>query len=116
MGSMAFRVKLLPVPIAKVAGKTGGNIEKNVLLAQAGVSADLEDFLFDLRYIVTQFTVGVSTEKGDKNVQSNSARFTPEQKELLTSLDNGARVFITNIKANGPNGVVDLRDIHFTIN
>jgi len=116
IGSMEFRVKMMPVPIAKVAGKSGGNIEKTDLLSQTGVIVDMENFLFDLRYIITQFTVGVATDKGDRVLQSNSADFTPEQKALLTSLDKGTRVFFTNIKARGPAGVVDLRDIFFTIN
>jgi len=116
MGSMTFRIKLLPTPIAKVAGKASGSIDKNTLVAQQGVLADMEDFLFDLRYVVTQFTVGVTVQGMDKSETSNSAVFTPQQRQLLNGLTKGQRVFFTNIKARGPDGVKDMRDINFTIN
>jgi len=115
-GIMEFRVKMLPIPIAKIAGKSGGNIEKADLLAQKGIIVDMEDFLFDMRYTVTQFTVVVASDKGDRGSRSNSATFTSDQKELLNSLEKGTRVAFTDIRASGPNGVVDLRDIVFAIN
>lgn len=34
IGSMLFKVKEIPDPVAKVSGKKGGSIEKNDLLAQ----------------------------------------------------------------------------------
>jgi len=117
MGSMPFRIKLLPTPIAKVAGKASGNVDKNTLAAQQGVLADMEDFLFDLRYQVTQFDVGVTTSQGmNRSASSSSATFTAEQKSLLNGLTKGQRVFFTNIRAKGPDGTKDLRDISFTIN
>jgi gliding motility-associated protein GldM len=116
MGSMPFRVKIVPSPVAKVGGKSSGRIEKNVLISQTGVLADMEDFLFDLRYTVTQFTVEVSTAQGDRAYMSNSPAFTAEQKTLLNSLTKGQHVFFTNIKAKGPDGAKNLRDIIFTIN
>ena len=117
-GIMEFRVKMLPVPMAKVAGISGGNIEKTVLLAQKGVIVTLEDFLFDLRYDVTQFTITVISQGVEKSSTSNTATFTAEQNEILTSLNRGQKVIFTNIKAKGSGfeGVVDLRDIVFTIN
>ena len=116
MGSMSFRVKLLPTPVAKVAGKASGNIDKNTLAAQQGVLADMEDFLFDLRYTVTQFDIGVVTAQGERSASSQSAVFTAEQKTLMNSLTKGTKVYFTNIKAKGPDGTKDLRDILFTIN
>ena len=116
-GIMEFRVKMLPVPTAKLAGKSGGNIEKTVLLAQKGVIADLDDFLFDLRYDVTQFTVVSISQGVEKRLISETAIFTAEQKELLTSLNKGQRVFLTDIKARGRgfDSVINLRDLVFTI-
>ena len=114
---MDFRVKMLPTPIAKVGGRAGGNIDKNALAAQSGVNAELEDFLFDLRYVVTQFTLQVNTTAGERNEQSTNAAFTDRQKSLINGLTRGNKVIVTNIKARTPgNPVVDLRDIVFTIN
>ena len=116
MGTMPFRVKIVPPPVAKVGGKTSGAIEKNVLTSQNGVLADMEDFLFDLRYVISQFTVNVSTAQGDRASTSNSPAFTPEQKSLLNALTKGQVVTFTNVKAKGPDGNKDLKDFFFKIN
>jgi hypothetical protein len=116
VGSMPFRIKMLPAPIAKVANKSGGNIDRNTLSAQQGVLADMEDFLFDLTYRVTQFDITVVTPQGERAAKSSSAAFTAEQRALINGLTKGQRVFFGNIKASGPGGVRDLRDINFTIN
>ena len=116
-GTMDFRVKLIPVPVATVGGRTGGNIVKNDLLSQRGIVADLGDFLFDVRFVVTQFDVSVSTSEGSRTESSNSQTFTDAQKALINDLKLGERVFFTNIKVRGPDsGVKDLRDVVFTIN
>ena len=114
-GSMMFRVKMLPTPIAKVAGKESGVIDLDVLAAQKGVIADMEDFLFDVRFTVTQFNVSVATPQGEKVEKSNSSNFTDAQKELINNLTSGQRIFITNIKAKYQEEIRDLRDISFTI-
>ena len=117
VGSKEYKVEQLPVPIAKVFGKSGGSMEKEVLLAQRGVIADMGgDFVFDLRYMVTQFTIVASTQDGEKNLVSNTPAFTAEQKDLFASLNKGTKVTFKNIKARGPDGVRDLKDIVFTIN
>ena len=115
-GYMDFRIKMLPTPIAKIGGRPGGNIDKNVLVSSPGVGAELDDFLFDLRYQVTQFNVGILTPQGERVAESKSAAFTDAQKSLISGVTKGAKVFISNIKARGPAGVVDLNDITFTIN
>ena len=115
-GEMLYRVKMLPTPIAKVGGRPGGLIDKNALVAQSGVNAELEDFLFDLRFVVTQFNVRVNTSAGERNEQSTSAAFTDKQKALINGLPKNTRISITDIKARGPAGMKDLLDINFTIN
>jgi hypothetical protein len=114
--SMDFRVKMLPVPIAKVAGRGGGTIDKDVLASQKGIIADLEDFLFDVRFVVTQFNMEVMTDQGLKTLTSNSAVFTDEQKQLINSLEKGQKVIFSSIKAASPDGIRDLRDIVFMLN
>ena len=112
---MHFRVRLIPMPIAKVAGKSGGSIEKEVLLEQLGVTADLEDFVFDVRYRITQFTITVFYQESEIAMNSKSARFTEGQKELLSSLNRGGIVIFTDIKASGPDGVRNLSDFAIKI-
>ena len=116
--SMDFRVRLIPTPVATVGGKSGGSIEKNDLLSQIGIVANLGDFLLDLRYFVMEFKVEVRTPEGTLlTARSNSATFTDSQKTLIRNLNTGQRVLISNIKARGPDGrEVFLNDMFFTIN
>ena len=114
-----YRVKMLPTPIAKIGGRAGGNIDKNVLIGQPGVNAEMEDFLFDLRYQVTQFNVVAVTTQGEQAQSSTSPAFTDQQKRLINGLTKGQKLFVTGIKARLVGGSVppvDLRDIVFTIN
>ncbi len=117
IGFKEFRVKTIPDPVAMVADRKGGGIDKSLLMAATGVQAVMEDFDFDLTYRVTEFTVLVVIQGFVTPVSSNSARFTEKQKELINSLSRGAPVFIQDIRAVGPDGTVrPLNTISFKIN
>lgn len=106
MGSQEFRVKRVPNPVAKVGGKKGGKIPKNVLLAQGGVKADLENFDFDLKFIVVGFTVSANVGGFEKSKNSGSYRLTGAQLNLIRKQKRGSRVTFENIRAKGPDGTV----------
>ncbi len=115
MGSMPFRVKEVPSPVAEIAGKNGGNIRKENLLVEEGIFAILKDFDFDLKYTVTQFDVSFSGTYV-RTYSSESNLFTREQKDQFKQLSQGNIIYIDNIKARGDNGVVkDLSPITFKI-
>jgi gliding motility-associated protein GldM len=100
MGEMKFRVRKVPDPRGTVAGKLTGTVDRQVLAAQTGVFASLEDFDFDLKFVVTSFDMAVPASGGlTQTLSSNSYRFTAEQKRLLNTLGAGAKVYIENIKA-----------------
>ena len=66
----------------------------------------MENFEFDLTFKVTEFSVetivaGFSVEKP---VKSN--RFSTEQISLISNVSKGQKVYITNIKAVGPDGTI----------
>lgn len=105
MGSMDFRIKRLPAPIAKVAGINEGKINKNRLLAETGVFAEMEDFDFELEYVVTRFNVSAIKNGYNVDESSKSNRFTAAQQELIKGLARGSKVFINDIKAVGPDKV-----------
>jgi hypothetical protein len=105
MGREEFRVKRVPDPVAKVNGIKGGGIEKNILLAQVGVAADMENFEFELQYRVTEFTVSTTINNFLREETSKSYKFTKAQKQIIQSLSKGQRVYIQDIKAVGPDGV-----------
>jgi len=117
MGTASFRVRALPDPVVKVAGKKGGKITKNVLSAQVGVFADMENFEFDLKFNIIQFTVSTTDRGGyyiDAKTKGNS--FTKAQFQLIKGQRPGSRINIEDVKAVGPDGSVrDLASIVFEI-
>ena len=117
MGSKPFWVRTVPDPVAKVNGiKIQGPIIKNVLLAQSGVVAEMENFEFDLTFKVTEFKVntligGFLSEKASK-----SNKFTDEQFSLIKQTSKNQKVYIEDIKAVGPDGSTrQLANITLTI-
>ena len=105
MGSMDFRVKEVPPPLATIAGKNGGNLKKEELIAEDGLFADLKDFDFDLKFKVTQFDITYSGAGGYvKTYSSKDNKFTSEQKDQFSKLTQGSLIFIDNIMAKGDDG------------
>ncbi len=117
MGVKPFRVRALPDPVATVAGREGGNIDKNILLAQAVVLAELKNFDFDARFNVTSFTLS-TTERGFvRDAPGNGMRITDEQKVIIQNAGRNQRVYFEDITAVGPDGSTRrLPAISFRIN
>ncbi len=120
IGSVKFRVKRVPDPVAKVFNLKGGEIQKNVLLAQAGVFAEIEDFDFEMPFVVTSFQVSAKPGGSDYWVKGDSKdnRFTEEQKGIIRNLRRGDKLIIDDIKAKGPSDNIprNLAPIIFRIN
>jgi gliding motility-associated protein GldM len=104
IGEKEFRVKKVPDPVPKVNGISSGGISKNVLLAQVGVAAEMENFDFDLKFTVTEFTVSANIGGFLKEASSTTYKFTKEQKSIIEMLNKGQRVYVQDIKAVGPDG------------
>jgi hypothetical protein len=92
--------------VAKVAGKKGGQIQLNVLKAQRGIAAELENFDFDIRWTVTSFRVSINDKGYTIDRDSNSNTFTPQQKQLFNQLRKNDQIVFQDIKAKGPDGKV----------
>ncbi len=102
-----FRVKGLPDPMVMVAGKRGGEISKNVLLAQEAVFAMMANFDFDIEFKIEGFTVSTTDEDGYYiEVNSGSNKITKEQKQLIENCPVGARVNFEQVTAKGPDGTI----------
>ncbi len=97
-----FRVKNLPDPVAQCAGKNTGSVDRNTLLAQRGVTAILPDADFYVIYNVLGFSVFYTDNMGDHSEPCEGWQFTERQKTLLGRLTRGKTLFITNIRATGP--------------
>lgn len=108
VGEMKIRVKFIPDPVAKVGPKTSGGILTNVFKAQAGVLADLPNFDFDARFVVTSFQYSTLPKHSDLigPYTVTGARW-DSSKEVMQALSRakpGDKVFIEEIKAKGPDG------------
>jgi hypothetical protein len=117
MGVAPFRVKGLPDPVVQVAGKKGGKIQRNVLAAQTGVFAVMENFDFDLEFKIIEFTVS-TTDRGGYTIDASTKGnvFTKAQQDLIKNLRRSQRLNIEDIKAIGPDGSVrNLAPIVFEI-
>ncbi len=117
VGSTDWRVKPVPDPVAQINGISGGNIRKEVLSIQDGVMAVLEDFDFEFKYTVTEFTLETTGQGGYINrYPAKSNRFTPAQKNALKSVNINSNIYIGDIKALGDDGSIrDLPPIAFKV-
>ncbi len=107
MGSMEFRVKKIPTPVAKIAGKNSGSIKKNKLKAQLGIIAEMENFEFDVKVKVSSFKFAYVGANGlSREIDVSSARFDSKLKNVLGKLRTGTRVSFENIKVSMPGGEV----------
>jgi gliding motility-associated protein GldM len=105
MGSMEFRVKDVPDPVAEVAGRFQGSIGLGELSKAGGVKATLKNFDFDLDFVVTEFTVSAMLSGGfTKTEKSDGATYSKAQIDIISQLKNGQRVTFESIKAVGPDG------------
>lgn len=111
-----FRIKNIPEPIALFAGKHEGQIEKEVALKTDNLVADLKDFLWDLKFTITEFTLFYSMDKIDIEETSKSNKVTDKMKSMIAGMTPGKIIAFKDIKAVGPDGKIkNLDQIVLTI-
>lgn len=118
MGSMSFRVKRIPKPVAKIGNITGsGTMSKGELNSVIGIIANYENFDFNatskvVSYDMTYIANGVSNTKTvTGNIIDQSL------KSIFERLRKNDKVYFENIKAVGPDGaVVGLNPITIRVN
>jgi gliding motility-associated protein GldM len=106
MGTKEFRVKRIPDPVPTIGTKKGGSIPKSILIAQGAVSATLENFDFDLKFNVTEFTISSTIGGFNKSASVKGSRFSPEMIGLINQVQRGKKIYIEDVKAVGPDGTV----------
>ncbi|WP_118195983.1 type IX secretion system motor protein PorM/GldM [Albibacterium indicum] len=105
LSTTEFRVKRIPDPIAKFAGKTGGTMATVALKAQNAVFASLENFDFDAKFNITKFSMIIAKPRADAIVLStNGNNLSGSMKSALNGIVPGTRVIFDNIIAVGPDG------------
>lgn len=121
VGSMKFKVRKLPDPVAYIPLKDGsGNtvhyrgtpkrISKAQLMSASGLGASVDDGIINVSYSVVSFSTIFFDSMGNAIPEvSAGGSFSERQKEQFKRLKTGKSFFISNIKAKGPDGIT--RDI-----
>ena len=104
MGSFPFRVKRVPDPVAKIAGKVDGPINRNELLGANAIIPVMEDFEFDLNFIITSFAMGTIINGDWVPKRASGNQLTSEMQDIIRNSRRGQKFFFENIQAQGPDG------------
>lgn len=100
-----FRIKHIPDPVAKFAGKTGGTMSAVALKAQNAIFASLDNFDFDAKFNITRFSMIIAKPREDAIIHSTSGnQLSASMKSALNGIGPGSRVIFDNIIAVGPDG------------
>jgi gliding motility-associated protein GldM len=106
MGSMKFRVKKVPSPLASYAGVTGdGKVSKGELQAATGVIPKLDDFVFDLKFPVVSWVMSMNVNGAFVDQPAQGPATTQGMKDLLSRAKSGGKVIIEQVKVQAPDGV-----------
>ncbi|WP_423146952.1 gliding motility protein GldM [Rubrolithibacter danxiaensis] len=105
IGSTNFRVKRIPDPKAKFAGKTGGALSSVIIKSQDNIFAILDNFDFDAKFNVTRFNLVIAKPRADAIVlQTTGNSLSGQMKSAMAGVTPGTRVIFDGIIAVGPDG------------
>ncbi|MEJ7778296.1 MAG: gliding motility protein GldM [Daejeonella sp.] len=105
VGSTNFRVKRIPDPIARFAGKNSGTLSSVVIKSQNAIFAILDNFDFDAKFRVTKFSLVIAKPRSDVvAITSNGNSFSSQMQAAIAAVTPGTRVIFDDIVAVGPDG------------
>ncbi len=112
MGQMLYQLRRVPTPKFRFGSLEEGAHEKSVIMAQQNAYAFLEDFYFKgVKYQVVKFHATLVSSKSmltpDLTVNGSS---TTQLKSILKSAKSGDFLYIDQIRVNGPNGEISLKN------
>lgn len=111
VGGGQIRMKRIPDPVAEVANKSAGLVKTGDAKVQTGVVADLKNFLYNARFVVTSFQFTWVPLNGQAlTAQNEGALFNGTVQQYMQRSRPGDRWIIQAIKARGPAG--DTREIN----
>lgn len=112
-----FRMKYIPDPVAKIAGKPWGMMTVDVFRFADSISTQVNCFDFDATFVVTGFNIAVS--KNDKEAftsKTQGNKFDNATRQYFNSLTSGDKVLITDVHVIGPDKIDrQLEDMTFTL-
>ncbi|MBE7175356.1 MAG: gliding motility protein GldM [Mucilaginibacter polytrichastri] len=107
LGTTEFRVKRIPDPKARFAGKSSGSMNAVQVKSQDRVFAILENFDFDAKFSVTRFSLTIVRPRQDAVIlQGQGNELSGAMRSAMSSVTAGSRVIFDNIQAVGPDGSV----------
>lgn len=108
MGSYPYRIRNVPPPTPYFAGKKGGTISKAQVVANPVCQAVLEEFLFEgVKFNVTGFNFVIKEKSGVlTSIPQRTSRLDGGALAKVQAASRGERIFIEEIKASGPGGVI----------
>ncbi|HLU17413.1 MAG TPA: gliding motility protein GldM [Edaphocola sp.] len=105
-----IRVKSIPSPVIKIGSIVGsGSMGTGEFKAQRGIIAELENFDFDFKYLVSRYTLTYIARGSDQSVDARGTGplfdNDPAVRELINRAKPGDRYIFENITVKGSNGV-----------
>ena len=111
-----FRVKNLPDPYVELGGKISGTISMLDIFANPILEVSLSNFEFKMNWKIKSFSLSALDEKNLIKYDSHNNQLTKEQIELIKSLKDSSKIYITNAIVIGPDrSKRKLKDALFTI-
>jgi len=105
LGSQKFRVKGIPTPVAKVGGRSGGDVASVQLKSETEIEADLDDFPFDVKFKIQRYKLTIIKPRSDAvTIPGSGGSFAGAVKGAINSITPGTRVFFEDIVSIGPDG------------
>lgn len=110
LGESELKVRALPDPSPYLAIGSqrfkGGRIARSGILASGGVKAAIDDAILDIAYSVKSFQLIAFDSMGNAIPEtSHSGSFSDRQIRLIQSAPRGRRLYLTEIIAQGPDGI-----------
>jgi len=100
MGSIDFRVKKVPDPIAKIANSIGGEITRDALIAGQGFRASMKDFDFDgVKWNVISYDVIASFKNNQSTFSVRGAGLNAKVRAAIKATASGNTITFANIRA-----------------
>ncbi|MFT3949011.1 MAG: gliding motility protein GldM [Agriterribacter sp.] len=115
-GKVSFRVKYLPPPTAMVGTFEMGQVPTAQFKAMGGVRAVLQNSEFEANYEVLSYSIADLSTADYNPVANSGARWGGAAANVVSNLKPGRGVYISNIKARGPDGrTISLKDLSFIL-
>lgn len=118
LGNNVFRVKPVPNPVAKFAGKMGGIISGNKFASENEVTAVIENFEFDVKVRVTKFNITIVKPRQEAQIiYCQGDNLNAQAKAALANLPFKSVVYIDNVQVQLPDGrTPTVNSMVFTVN